>query len=392
MIKSNRLKRRTNPKSPWLVFLATAIMFLTTTRSHTQADTYYPEPGDAWEHRSPTAVGMDSTSLSDAIAFVIANESTEPRNLQLMLSRRLANAPYGEIIGPMKDRGGMNGLIIRHGYIVAEWGDTKRVDMTFSVSKSFVSTTAGLAVGDGLIKDVHEPVKDYHIDESFDKPNNAAITWQHLLQQTSEWEGELWGKPDVADRRRGRDRKLQEPGTFWEYNDVRVNRLALSLLQLWRRPLPEILRERIMDPIDASNTWEWHGYFDSDVTIDGRKIKSVSGGGHWGGGMWISSRDQARFGYLFLRKGKWKERQLLPHDWVDRTTTPTDIRSNYGYMWWLNTDHQQWPSVSTRSFAALGGGSNVIWVDPDNDLVVVVRWIQAPQIDEFLGRVVKSIK
>ncbi len=147
-----------------------------------------------------------------------------------------------------------------------------------------------------------------------------------------------------------------------------------------------------MGPIDASGTWEWHGYFDSDVMIDGRKIKSVSGGGHWGGGMWISSRDQARFGYLFLRKGKWKERQLLPHDWVDQTTTPTDIRSNYGYMWWLNTDHQQWPRVSARSFAALGGGSNVIWVDPDNDLVVVVRWIQAPQIDEFLGRVVKSIK
>ncbi|MFQ5704862.1 MAG: serine hydrolase domain-containing protein [Gemmatimonadales bacterium] len=352
---------------------------------------YYPGPADAWEHRSPATVGMDSTSLSEAISFALANESTEPRDLRLMLSRRLSGSPYGDIVGPMKDRGGMNGLVIRHGYIVAEWGNTKRVDMTFSVSKSFLSTTAGLALADDLIKHLGDPVRDYHIDSSFDTPHNATITWQHLLQQTSEWEGELWGKPDKADRRRGRDRALRAPGTFWEYNDVRVNRLALSLLQLWRRPLPSVLKERIMDPIDASSTWEWHGYFKSDAVIDGRMMKSVSGGGHWGGGMWISSRDQARFGYLFLRNGTWKDRQLLPADWVSRATTPTDIQPNYGYMWWLNTGQKQWPSAPASSFAALGGGSNVIWVDPDDDLVVVVRWIQAPKTDEFLGLVLASL-
>ena len=98
---------------------------------------------------------------------------------------------------------------------------------------------------------------------------------------------------------------MHEPGTFYEYNDVRVNLLALAALHVWRRPLPQVLRELVMDPIGASNTWRWNGYENSWVTIDGLRMQSVSGGGHWGGGMFISSRDHARFGLLFLRGGTW---------------------------------------------------------------------------------------
>jgi CubicO group peptidase (beta-lactamase class C family) len=114
-----------------------------------------------------------------------------------------------------------------------------------------------------------------------------------LLNQTSEWEGVMWGKPDVADRRRGYNRSLEEPGTFWEYNDVRVNRLALSLLRVWNKPLPQVLKEEIMDPIGASDTWVWHGYRNSYVQLHGRAVQSVSGGSHWGGGLWASTRDRA---------------------------------------------------------------------------------------------------
>ena len=282
--------------------------------------------------------------------------------------------------------------MVRHGYIVAEWGDTKRVDVTYSVTKSFLSTTVGLAVADGLIRSVDDAVRDYVDDGGFDSPHNAQITWRHLLQQTNEWEGELFGKPDVADRRRGRDRQLETPGTFWEYNDVRVNRTALSALRVWGRALPDVLWERVMEPIGATDTWEWHGYHNSDVEVEGRMIKSVSGGGHWGGGMWISARDQARYGYLYLRQGRWGDEQLLPEDWIAATTTPTDIRPNYGYMWWLNTDRQQWPSAPASSFAALGGGSNVVWVDPDHDLVVVIRWILGSAVDGMLQRVLASVE
>lgn len=359
--------------------------------SPTETDSYFPPPGDAWEHRSPAAVGMDSVALAEAVAHAVANEPDSPRDLEAWMRSRSGDDPYGALIGPLKPRGGSNGLIVRHGYIVAEWGDTKRVDVTYSVTKSFLSTTTGLAWGDGRIRDVHDPVADYVHDGGFDSPHNSQITWHHLLQQTSEWEGELFGKPDIADRRRGRDRELNTPGTFWEYNDVRVNRLALATLRVWRRALPEVLKELVMDPIGASDTWEWHGYSTSDVEVDGKTVKSVSGGGHWGGGLWISSRDQARFGHLFLRRGEWRGEQVVPEEWVDMLTTPTDIEPTYGYMWWLNTDHGLWDAAPVESYAARGGGSNVIWIDPTNDLVAVVRWINGNAVNGFLERIIAAL-
>ena len=355
---------------------------------------YFPGTGDDWEHRAPADVGMDSLLLAEAVSFAIENEPDTPRDLESWMRSRVGDDPYGELIGDLKPRGGPNGLVLRHGYIIAEWGggDTRRVDVTYSVTKSFLSATTGLALAEGLIRDMHDPVADYVNDGGFDSPHNAQITWHHLLQQTNEWEGELFGKPDVADRRRGRDRQLQTPGTFWEYNDVRVNRTALATLRVWGRSLPDVLRERIMEPIGASDTWEWHGYHNSDVEVNGRTVKSVSGGGHWGGGMWISSRDQARFGHLYLRQGRWKDEQLLPQEWIGATTTPTEIQPTYGYMWWLNTGQELWASAPASSFAARGGGSNIIWIDPEHDLVVVIRWITGNAVDGVLQRILAAVR
>ena len=173
-------------------------------------EAYFPGPGLDWEHRRPGDVGMDSAALAGAVRFAIENESPFGHDLRAYLSERLASGLYGEIVGPVKDRGAPNGLILRDGYIVAEWGDTERVDMTFSITKSYLSTTAGLAWDDGLIRDLEDPVAGYLAagqgSELFETPHNAPITWHQLLTQTSEWEGTLWDKPDVADRRRGQDR------------------------------------------------------------------------------------------------------------------------------------------------------------------------------------------
>jgi CubicO group peptidase (beta-lactamase class C family) len=146
-----------------------------------------------------------------------------------------------------------------------------------------------------------------------------------------------------------------------------------------------------MDPIGASDTWQYHGYNNSDVVIDGRMMKSVSGGTRWGGGLWISTRDEARFGYLFLRKGRWGDKQILSEKWVKAATTPSDVGPDYGFLWWLNTKQKQWPSAPTSSFAAVGAGSNTIWVDPEHDLVVVWRWHQGNG-DELFKRVIAAIK
>jgi CubicO group peptidase (beta-lactamase class C family) len=161
---------------------------------------------------------------------------------------------------------------------------------------------------------------------------NAAVT-AASPQLTSEWEGEDVNKPtsstynrDLASEgrtaKKGEARPLQAPGTHWEYNDVRVNRLALALLRLWKRGLPDLVRERIMNPIGASDGWEWHGYRNSWVEIDGRQVQSVSGGGHWGGGLFVDSYDHARVGLLMQRGGAWGGRQLVSSEWIRRSLTP----------------------------------------------------------------------
>jgi CubicO group peptidase (beta-lactamase class C family) len=148
-----------------------------------------------------------------------------------------------------------------------------------------------------------------------------------------------------------------------------------------------------MEPIGASRSWRWYGYDDSWVLLDGEAVQSVSGGGHWGGGMFISARDQARFGYLTLRRGRWRDRQILSEAWVRMALTPTPAQPTYGFMnWFLNTGRKLWPSAPASAFAHLGNGTNLVYVDPEHDLVVVARWIENGAVDEFLKRVLAAVE
>lgn len=388
------------------------------------APAYIPEAGSAWERRSPEQAGFDGQRLQEAVDFAIASESQAPRDLEENHYLSFGREPFGDGIGPYKVRGTMSGLVVRAGFIVAEWGDTARVDMTFSVTKSFLSTTIGLAWSDGLIEDLDQPVLRSMAPMSlppgdgepgvdrvgfggpdpallFESEHNRKITWNHLLRQTSDWQGTLWGKPDWADRpgddvAANKRRERAEPGTTYKYNDVRVNLLALAGLNVWRRPLPQVLRERVMDPIGASRTWRWHGYRNSWVNIDGQMMQSVSGGGHWGGGMYISARDQARFGLFTLRRGRWGDQQLLPEEWFDLATTPTGAQPGYGFMnYFLNVPsqagEQRIPGAPATAYAHLGAGTNMVYVDPDNDLVVVARWIEGAKMGEFIEKVLTAL-
>lgn len=148
-----------------------------------------------------------------------------------------------------------------------------------------------------------------------------------------------------------------------------------------------------MDPIGASPSWRWHGYNNSWVLLDGLKMQSVSGGGHWGGGMFISTRDQARFGLLFLRKGNWKGKQLISKKWIEMLRVPTPANQRYGYMWWLNTKKEALPSAPESVYYASGFGGNYIVIDEEHDLVVVVRWVGNTRIlDGILKRVLASLE
>jgi CubicO group peptidase (beta-lactamase class C family) len=326
--------------------------------------------------------------------------------MQNYLVESYAREPFDTPIGPIKDRGGASGLVLRNGYIIAEWGNPARVDMTFSVTKTFLTTVVGLAWQRGLIKDVNDDVRPYMPPgvDLFEAEHNRNIKWDHLLRQTSDWQGTLWGKPDWADRPEGQrpaewpNRTLYEPGMHFKYNDVRVNVMALAALHVWRRPLPEILREQVMDPIDASPTWQWHGYDNSWVDIDGKRVQSVSGGGHWGGGMFINSYDMARFGYLFLRNGKWKGNAIISEKWIQMARTPGPANETYGYAnWYLNTvsktnGRRALPDAPESVVYFVGNGNNIIYIDWEHDLVVVFRWIDSTQsVNNVVGKLIASM-
>ncbi len=373
-------------------FLATVISI--SFAQKTQA--YFP-PTHQWERKVPADVKFSPDKLQAAVDFAKANEYTGSRDLRIAILEGFAAEPYHEIVGPTRKRGGAAGLIIKNGYIVAEWGDLDRVDMTFSVTKSYLSTMAAYALSKGLIRDVHDKVVDYVWDHTFDGAHNSSITWEHLLNQSSDWSGDLFGIPDWGDRppREGgiddwKLRKLMTPGTNYEYNDVRVNVLAYALLQVLRKPLPQVLKENFMDPIGASTTWRWYGYDNAWANIDGIMMQSVSGGGHNGAGLFINTYDQARFGLLFLRNGNWKGRQLVDENWIKMATTPSPANESYGYMWWLNKGPRNWEGVPANVFYASGFGGNFIVIVPDRDLLIVTRWLQPNMIGEMVKLVLSA--
>jgi CubicO group peptidase (beta-lactamase class C family) len=378
--------------------------------SSVQAQTYWPGRNLDWERRRPEQLGLDAAKIQEALALANASETNAPRDLEANHQRTFGREPHGEAIGPFTTRGPQSGLIVYQGYIVGEWGEPYKVDNTFSVAKSFLSTTVGLAWDRGMIGNLDSPVRPHVApillddgdgepgDESgrrlkllFESEHNRTITWNHLLRQTSDWEGTLWGKPEWADRP-DRDaatwgtRPRVQPGTVFEYNDVRVNVLALVATNIWRRPLPEVLREYVMDPIGASPTWRWVGYENSWITVDGQQVQAVSGGSHWGGGMLINAFDQARFGLLTMHKGMWNGQRIISEEWLAMATTPGTANEGYGFMnFYLNTGRRQDPAAPESSWRHVGAGPNVVYVDPENELVIVTRWGSAD------GRLIQTI-
>jgi CubicO group peptidase (beta-lactamase class C family) len=376
----------------------------------------FPDPHNegGFDRVEPDAVGIDADAVADAVNFHLTHgtpDETVEYHMPDLEPFDETEGELGEFLGPIPDRrGGPAGVILKAGKLVAEWGDTGRVDHCFSCAKSFLSLAGGVAWDQGKF-DLDSRVTEDVDDGGFESDHNRKITWKQLFQQTSEWEGELFDRPDSVDRNRGvgrtdgpgkdEPRELEEPGEFWEYNDVRINRLALSLLRLHAKPLPRVLAHEVMDPIGASRRWEWHGYYNSQVEVEGTTMESVSGGGHWGGGVWSPTTDLARAGHLLLNEGEWDGKRLLSEEWVEKATTPCEQYENYGFLFWLNTDRTLWPTAPESAYAFLGHGQNVVWINPEEELVVVLRWLDLaddrgeredlPNQDRFFERLLAGV-
>ena len=318
-------------------------------------------------------------------------------------------APWNLLRGPVHARGPVSGLVWQRGREVAAWGEPERADLTYSVAKTYLALLAGVAHGRGLLPDPDEPVVARVHGIGFEGAHNGAVTWTHLLQQTSEWEGRCLGIPDTVDRyrhvshdprppagRKGDARPLQAPGSFWEYNDVRINQLSLALLHLFGKPLPDVFDEAILRPVGATDEFRWVAYDDAWVDLpmlDGqpRRVPSVPGGTHWGGGVSISARDQARIGQMLLDGGRSGGAQVIPQPWVDFLRRPCAIAPFYGALTWLNPGRRALPGASERASFMIGAGGHLVWIEPERDAVIVVRWLDIAHTAEFSRRIAAAL-
>lgn len=347
---------------------------------------------------------MQNEAMREAIQFANEHESTWDRDAGGNFGVHLQDPPpWNRLLGPVHSRGPVSGTIVVEGKTLASWGEPQRADLTFSVAKTYLALLAGVAFDRGLLPDVNEPVRVRVPGIGFDAGSNAQITWAHLLQQTSEWEGEIFGVSDQADRyravtfgkapagKKGDARPLQAPGTYWEYNDVRINQFSFALLHLFQRPLPDVFREAIMQPIGATENWNWVGYDNAWVDVAGQRVHSVPGGTHWGGGLSISSEDQALIGQMLLDEGRAAGKQVLSAEWIQRMRTPGELAPYYGYLVWLNHERKVFPNVPASSYFAIGAGSSFTWIEPERRMVVVVRWLNPAHANELFGKILTAV-
>ncbi|MFK0296490.1 serine hydrolase domain-containing protein [Streptomyces sp. NPDC090442] len=345
------------------------------------------EGGDAW-------AGVDGDALERAVRRQADRPVPGVEDMATYLAAQVADASHREVLGPLLDGGGPSGVIARRGRVVASWGDPHRAEMAFSATKSVLSLVAGIAFDDGLLG-LDEPVHESVRLPQFAHEHGRGITWRHLLDQTSQWEGALWSKPtgvDAQSTREGTESPGGAPGEGWAYNDVRVNLSALALTALLARPLPEVLRTRVMEPIGASASWAWHGYRNAYVDLDdGTRVPVVSGGAHWGGGLWIGALDLARIGHLCLRGGHHANGRILSRSWIDALWTPCRVKPDYGLSWWLNDDRTVWPTAPATGRCARGnGGAHLLWVDPARDLVISSRW--GAGVESLIAEVAEAVR
>src|SRR5947208_238090 len=139
--------------------LVVALVLLAHPLSASAQSVYFP--GASWEHKAAADSGLNPDLLKEAIDAAVAGETKAPRDLVMNHYQTFGREPFGYAIGPIRERGDPTGIIVHHGYIVAQWGDPLRVDMAHSVTKSMLSSIVGVALDRGMIKSLDDTVRDY---------------------------------------------------------------------------------------------------------------------------------------------------------------------------------------------------------------------------------------
>ena len=300
----------------------------------------WPWPAEKWERASPAEMGLDADLLAQAQQYALT--------------------------------GGGSGCVVRGGRLVLAWGDqAQRYDLKSS-TKSIGVTALGLAIDDGLLSlDDRAHERHPRFCEETEVAEEAwrdAVTLRHLATQTAGFE-----KPG------GYSPLVYEPGTEWFYSDCGPNWLAECVTLAYGRDLQDVMFERIFTPIGIKPedlAWRENAYRPHE--IDGVKRRE------FGSGIHADTNAMARIGLLYLREGRWGDRQLISSSFVDLARTPDPAAeglpmhegdphggasAHYGLLWWNNADGTL-EGVPRDAYWSWGLHDSLIVVIPSLDLVV----------------------
>jgi CubicO group peptidase (beta-lactamase class C family) len=318
-------------------------------------------PSRQWETRRPAEMGFDETSLKKILPTY-----------------------------------GIGGVIIRHGYLVASWGNPEVSLQTASMGKAFTGTVLGLAVDAELVKLDDLVWKTWTGEGELSHPykylnagQHAKITWRHLVTMTAGFLDIEVFTPALAIAAGGEMGDIawnyarRPPGERFEYSDAGMWRFSQALTKLWHRDIRDVLDEKIFTALGISrDRWDWmpgkvvhdyqlypelpgYGeYLDPPYEIDGHIVR---GGPGW---VVINANDLARFGYLMLRRGRWRDKQLLSEAWTSQIGKPRarmTAQLDYGLNWWV---YRGGKAFAARGISVGWAGISSLWVIPDYDLVI----------------------
>ncbi|MDR8389687.1 beta-lactamase family protein [Aliifodinibius sp. S!AR15-10] len=316
-------------------------------------------PGDKWVKSAPELQGIDSTKLKEAIRFLEENSGFD---------------------------GVKELMVVRNGYLIWEGEEVDKVHGVWSVTKSFTSTVLGLLIGDGKAN-LNTHAKDIIPEMNDNYPN---LELRHFTTMTSgyraqgdEPRGDYTHGPSATPFIPGNPLFIP-PGSKYAYWDSAMNQFANILTRIAGEPLEDFLKRRVFDPIGVNpDQWRWGDF----GKFGGYKING--GAGNHGNHIFISAREIARVGHLFLNHGNWDGKQLIPEDWVQKASAvqvPSSLPLGhsesglegsgvYGFNWWVNgikpNGERKWPHAPNETFSAWGHNNNNLFIIPEWNMVLV---------------------
>jgi len=316
-------------------------------------------PGQDWQQARPEAQGIDSAKLKEAVSYLESNSGSD---------------------------GVKELVIIRNGYMIWTGPDIDKMHGVWSLTKSFTSTVLGLLIDDR--KATLDTLAKDHVPTM--ATTYADVTLRHFTTMTSGYyaigdktTGSYKHGPSSTPFKPADTPLFRPPGSRYAYWDSAMNQFANVLAHIAGEPIEVLFKRRIADKIGMnSSKWDW-GEFGK---VDGIVINGGSGNGNKH--MFISARELARFGHLFLNRGRWNGKQLISAAWVDAATkahvpasmpleelSGADGRGVYGYNWWANgvkpDGARRWPDAPTCAYSASGYNNNDMFVIPKWNMVIV---------------------